>query len=85
MGEVSSGEPEVLDIQIEDPSSRSSKGQWQLDRLLYVKKGLDPAAMDKDPETGKLVPLPELLGQKDKWLGRRILPPTEGGLCSSGS
>lgn len=59
--------PGAVDFVMKQPKTRRSKLQWQGDRLQYLTKGFDPEAAARDPDSGKMEPIFDLLKQKENY------------------
>ena len=61
---------EAVDIVVKGSRTPVTKAMYQYDRVMYMTKGLDPEVMDRDTQTGQLIPLYLLLGLKEQWQER---------------
>jgi len=55
---------EAIDIQIKHPRTTASATGWQWDRIQYVTKGLDPDLIERDPMSGQMKSVFDLIGQR---------------------
>lgn len=58
---------EAIDIQIKRPRTPESAAGWQWDRIQYVTKGLNPNLIERDPASGQMKSVFDLIGQRPNY------------------
>ncbi|WP_134500738.1 hypothetical protein [Microvirga pakistanensis] len=63
--------PTAVDIKIKAPETPLSKARWHWDRVQYMTKGLDPELTARCVSDGRVRPLYELIGLRERYRNRK--------------